>query len=152
MAKVTVYLNDELYAQLKQKDVNLSKLCRIAAEQHLEELDARPILKEDSSLNETIKRLKEERNQYRKESFDSGVQAGIEWAKQADYGELVDYATQEFPAKAAVNPWEWLPEEDQDLGVEFQEEYGSFDERQFVSGWYAGVRLVWRHINRQLAE
>jgi len=171
--RVTVSISDTLAERAeKWKDkFSPSELYQKALEEFVskkEQLAER--LKRDSEMREqTIERLKAQKKQAESDFFEEGQTEGVEWAKTADYSELV-YAAERFdPFEKAYQiggvHYKWVLEDDT-LNDTFE---ALFDERpnlfkadddgllgseaeKFIEGWRDGVRAFWAEMRPHLND
>lgn len=86
--RINITVPDDLHARLQKwrERVNVSAICQEALEKEVSRLEAVPSHIED--LDEVVARLRREKEEYERESFEKGLQFGLEWARSARYLQL----------------------------------------------------------------
>ncbi|MGB3210596.1 MAG: hypothetical protein WBB19_07835 [Desulforhopalus sp.] len=154
--KVTISIPDMLHEKMEKwrESFNLSKMFQEAiteAIQKKEEFQKR--IREDIDLSQIIERLRREKIQSEGNSFDSGKNDGIQWAKTAHYDDL-QYALH----------WSDLENATKDplLGDYFSQTYNSnrllisntyYKGEYFLNylnGWKQGVEQFWAEVREKL--
>ncbi len=154
--KVTLSIPDLLHEKLNEwrDSFNLSKMFQEAvteAIQKKEEFKKR--FSEDMDMPEIIKRLKQEKLLWEKKFFRSGKSEGMLWARSAHFEDLMyvlnlEDTYQLIKEPAYKNYFENIYRTN-DLGRYAVE--GGFDhERQFVDGWFLGVKEFWNQVKEQI--
>ena len=99
MARVTVYLSDELSERLNRyrDKLNISGICSTAIEKEIRILEDLPEDRKDmdeivAQVRERILRLREDKRKEERVWFKKGYEAGLKWAREeADYEGLRKY-------------------------------------------------------------
>lgn len=153
MARINVYLPDEIADSAKQAELPLSQILREAVLAHLGRL-GRPLTEEEPSLRESALRLMATVGETNISETASGLKAGERWASDfAALGELTDlpevaagtvtfkanhsaprFLLQAFPELPATHRDQWLRAEQEGAVVRFKA-------TSFVSGFLDGARM-----------
>ena len=161
MARLTIYLSDELSRKLEKfrEKLNISSICATAIEKELRILTDLPQKERDldevvAKVRERIMRLREGKLKEEKEWLKKGYEAGFEWASdEADYEGLKKYGegmpvieqrpkgakhTRYVRSRDEIMIRQSAPECPRDMLVFFEE------------GWMKGVQAVWNLVKDKL--
>jgi hypothetical protein len=98
LAKVTIYLPDQLEDAVRAHDIGMSAVCQRALEQEVREVELRQQAADD--LQKVAERLRGTQQQQEDRERASGFDLGVRWARQ--------WATlEELQALAVVNSQNW---------------------------------------------
>jgi hypothetical protein len=154
--RITVSVPDLLHEKMEEwrQSFNLSKLFQDAISEAIrrkEEFQKR--IHRDYDLSETIARLRREKAEAEGSFYDSGIKAGLTWAKSVHYNDL-RYAVDWDPKNDALK--------DKVLGAYFDQklnqrhfidpESSAINENGvfFLKGWHKGVVDFWDEIKNKL--
>ena len=153
MGKFMVYVPDDLYdrAQERKAQLNFSELFRRALSNELQRIEQNQEDIPDLGTRITqeqrakmLERFRQEKKKLQIDSFTGGYDAGIEWAKKSQYGQLVVYSR--FAPK-----WDALPEDVREsLITEIVSLLEAIDEESFSDGWFKAVRMFRLWVDDQI--
>jgi len=154
MAKITVYLQDELAEKMeKHKDfLNVSETCQEALGRELETLDIVTGVKDGTNMEKVIARLTKEKRSYEDGWEETGRKDGAIDAKDLDYATLKELGSDEFPVSYYEHPWSVLPEDIREAIEESLKDdktdsgYWQIDNDAYARGWLLSIREFWNHI------
>ncbi len=91
MAKVTIYLPDQLEERVRAAEIPLSPICQRALEEEVNRMQLHKTA--NRGLRSVARRLQSSRHDSGRPDYSLGKRAGIEWAREkATYQELSDLA------------------------------------------------------------
>jgi len=161
--KITVVLTPALAGKLDEyRDVfNISKICRFAIEQHINALSrAREGAKE--TMDQTIERLKAEKEQAGQEDYAFGVNMGYAHARRQSFQGLKHLINESDALETLTASLDWdrmgtdydrlrnLPGFDEMESEEQNEYLDRADLDSAVQGFIAGVRKFWDDVSDKL--
>lgn len=136
---------DELWAAISKwrSRLHLAKICQDALEAEVHKLENVP--KEVKQMEDVIERLRKEAKDFENESYAEGYARGTEWAKEAKYSELREYASMREMLRERLLPgFNILSEEEWDVKKSSEEDAEtSWDGDQYQLGWLAAVVDFW---------
>lgn len=157
MAKIMVYLPDELYERADpwKKQLNFSEVFRSALSEKLRAFERghAEMLEIGSQISaeektDMLERLGTEKRQRKAKSYEQAFIHGVSWAKRAHYSEL-----QRLSSLASVSPkLDDLPEGVKVGVIEDFAETGAPDLQAYIDGWFKGVDTFGDWVEEQLAE
>jgi len=167
--KITISIPDELHEKMDQwrEAFNFSKIFQDTISEAIKKKENfKKRLKEVTTMEQVIERLKKERNEADKSYSEKGKEDGLEWAKVASYEELL-YAIKWEPMNEQPGLIGYDPTRDEVLGDYFgdimednesmgfvEKTYGNFLPNSFFAaweeGWVEGIKEFWGEIKDKL--
>lgn len=145
--KITLSIPDLLHERMEawRQSFNLSKMFQDALADAIhkkEEFQKR--FKEDTSMSETIERLKKEKKISEGNYLENGRIEGFQWAKIAHYDDLM-YALE-------IDSITAMAQDDRLAGcfIEFSGDNLNKHARLFIQGWQKGINEFWNEIKEKL--
>jgi hypothetical protein len=91
MAKITIYLPDQLEEQVRAAGIPLSPICQRALEQEVKKVEMSKTA--TRGLKSVVRRLQSSKQDSNGPDYSLGKKAGVEWAREkASYRDLADLA------------------------------------------------------------
>ncbi|MDY0219696.1 MAG: hypothetical protein RBR67_00960 [Desulfobacterium sp.] len=147
--KITLSIPDLLHEKLEEwrQSFNLSKMFQDAlAEAILKKEEFQRRFQEDTSMAETIERLRREKKISEGNFLENGRAEGFQWAKSAHYDDLMYALT--FDSMTALAADERLAQNFA-LGME-KDQLTDRHARLFIQGWQRGINEFWNEIKEKL--
>jgi hypothetical protein len=170
--RITVSVPDELHEKMEtwKNSFNYSKVFQEAISSAIQKkVEFKNRLKEKTTMEQVIERLKQEKTESNKDWFDQGKLDALDWAKAASYEDLL-YAINWEPMNsigATVSSYD--PTQDENLGGYFQDileieykdvmrmiETGNYNYipndifAAWEEGWVEGVSEFWGEIKNKI--
>ncbi|MDY0375268.1 MAG: hypothetical protein RBQ72_06000 [Desulfobacterium sp.] len=149
--KITLSIPDLLHEKLEEwrQSFNLSKMFQDAlAEAILKKEEFQRRFQEDTSMAETIERLRREKKISEGNFLENGRVEGFQWAKSAHYDDLMYALT--FDSVTALAADERLVQNfSQDMDME-KDQLTDRHTRLFIQGWQRGINEFWNAIKEKL--
>ncbi len=149
--KITLSIPDLLHEKLEEwrQSFNLSKMFQDAlAEAILKKEEFQRRFQEDTSMAETIERLRREKKISEGNFLENGRVEGFQWAKSAHYDDLMYALT--FDSVTALAADERLVQNfSQDMDME-KDQLTDRHTRLFIQGWQSGINEFWNAIKEKL--
>lgn len=147
--KITLSIPDLLHEKLEEwrQSFNLSKIFQDAlAEAILKKEEFKRRFHEDTSMAETIERLRREKKISEGNFLENGRIIGFQWAKSAHYDDLMYALT--FDSVTALADDERLAQ-NFSPGIE-KDQLTDKHARLFIQGWQRGLNEFWDEIKEKL--
>lgn len=149
--KITLSIPDLLHEKLEEwrQSFNLSKMFQDAlAEAILKKEEFQRRFQEDTSMAETIERLRREKKISEGNFLENGRVEGFQWAKSAHYDDLMYALT--FDSVTALAADERLVQNfSQDMDMK-KDQLTDRHTRLFIQGWQSGINEFWNAIKEKL--
>lgn len=158
MAKVSIYVTDEMKAQMDETELNWSGIAQAAFSGEI----AKRNWKKGDDMESVVERLKESKERYDKKESGRGYDDGVEWAKtKAEYEDLVKLSELElgrfwndsYVRADCLGRWidEELGQEGSDSIFEaYLPDHDKYPSDDYVEAFYKGAVEVWDSVKEAL--
>ena len=162
MARITVYLSDDLADRLKsyRKKLNISEICSEAIHKSVTELEE---MKEDlMQIQDAVLRLKASKREFEDLAYGLGYKEGYKWARdEASFRELSEVAERtRIYLHVAISPERRIDGQDTPLVASIRESQDKqfemhcashdLDEGRYWYGWASGADDLWNKVRAEL--
>ncbi|ACN15295.1 hypothetical protein HRM2_21970 [Desulforapulum autotrophicum HRM2] len=147
--KITLSIPDLLHEKMEEwrQSFNLSKMFQDAlAEAILKKEEFQRRFQEDTSMSETIERLRREKRVSEGNFLENGRIEGFQWAKSAHYDDLM-YALALESVTALANDERLAP---CFAPISERDQLTDKHVRLFIQGWQRGITEFWNEIKEKL--